>query len=67
MQLELEVNGRVVPERLALSNGPESWVEVAVNIPAGVLVQADGELAGGLPLKIGIRDQAFPLVIPRKH
>ncbi len=31
---------------------------------AGVFVQADGELAGRLPLDIGIRDKSFPLVIP---
>ena len=41
--------------------------ELRIEGPPGVLVQADGELAGGLPLKIGILDQAFPLVIPRKH
>ena len=53
--------------------GTGNWIhrlrarELRIEGPAGVLVQADGELAGGLPLKIGIRDQAFPLVIPRKH
>jgi YegS/Rv2252/BmrU family lipid kinase len=31
---------------------------------ADVLVQADGELAGGLPVEIGIEDRSFPLVIP---
>jgi YegS/Rv2252/BmrU family lipid kinase len=31
---------------------------------AAVLAQADGELAGGLPLKIGLANAAFPLVIP---
>jgi diacylglycerol kinase (ATP) len=29
-----------------------------------VLVQADGELAGGLPLDISLQDKAFPLVVP---
>jgi YegS/Rv2252/BmrU family lipid kinase len=29
-----------------------------------VMVQADGELAGQLPLDIGIADLAFPLVVP---
>jgi diacylglycerol kinase (ATP) len=32
--------------------------------PTGVLVQTDGELAGQLPLDIGITDRIFPLVIP---
>jgi YegS/Rv2252/BmrU family lipid kinase len=31
---------------------------------AGVLVQADGELACGLPLEISLTDAIFPLVIP---
>jgi YegS/Rv2252/BmrU family lipid kinase len=31
-----------------------------------VLVQADGELAGGLPLEISLIDNAFPLVVPQK-
>jgi diacylglycerol kinase (ATP) len=40
--------------------------EVQIEGGAGVLVQADGELAGSLPLKIGLIDRAFPLVIPQK-
>jgi YegS/Rv2252/BmrU family lipid kinase len=32
--------------------------------PAGVLVQADGEPAGCLPLDIRLDDAAFPLVVP---
>lgn len=30
----------------------------------GALVQADGELAGGLPLEIHLTDAVFPLIIP---
>jgi len=32
--------------------------------PAGVLVQADGELVEGLPIEISLEPSAFPLVIP---
>ena len=32
--------------------------------PAGVMVQADGELAGNLPLEIELTPSIFPLVIP---
>jgi YegS/Rv2252/BmrU family lipid kinase len=32
--------------------------------PEGVLIQADGELAGGLPLEIGLAESAFPLIVP---
>jgi diacylglycerol kinase family enzyme len=30
----------------------------------GVLVQVDGELAGGLPLDISLKPSSFPLIIP---
>ncbi len=33
---------------------------------ADVLVQVDGELAGGLPVEISLRNKAFPLVVPVK-
>ena len=33
---------------------------------AGVLVQADGELSGALPVEISLIDKAFPLVVPVK-
>ena len=32
--------------------------------PAEVLVQADGELAGGLPLDISLANSVFPVVVP---
>jgi diacylglycerol kinase (ATP) len=32
--------------------------------PEGVLVQADGEIAGGLPLEVGLADSIFPLIVP---
>jgi YegS/Rv2252/BmrU family lipid kinase len=32
--------------------------------PAGVLVQADGELAGNLPLEIGLMNSSFTLIVP---
>jgi diacylglycerol kinase (ATP) len=32
----------------------------------GILVQADGELAAGLPLEVTLLPSTFPLVIPRK-
>ncbi|HTY62753.1 MAG TPA: diacylglycerol kinase family protein [Acidobacteriota bacterium] len=30
----------------------------------GLLVQVDGELAGGLPLDIGLKPSSFPLIVP---
>ncbi|MGD0101589.1 MAG: diacylglycerol kinase family protein [Acidobacteriota bacterium] len=39
---------------------------VQVEGSAGVLVQADGELAGNLPLEISLSRSSFPLVIPSK-
>jgi diacylglycerol kinase family enzyme len=53
--------------------GTGDWIhrlrvrEMRVEGPSGVPVQADGELIGGLPLKIDILDRAFPLVVPRKR
>jgi diacylglycerol kinase (ATP) len=32
--------------------------------PAGIMVQTDGELAGCLPVDIGLDEWAFPLVVP---
>jgi diacylglycerol kinase (ATP) len=37
---------------------------VQIEGPGGVLIQADGELAGGLPVDITLTNSAFPLVIP---
>lgn len=37
---------------------------VQIEGSAGVLAQADGELAGHLPMKIDLIDRAFPLVVP---
>jgi diacylglycerol kinase family enzyme len=34
--------------------------------PRGLWVQADGELAGTLPVEIGLSPAAFPLMVPRK-
>jgi len=47
-----------------------SWIhrlpakELRMEGPASVPVQADGELAGGLPLTIGLLRSTFPLVVP---
>jgi diacylglycerol kinase (ATP) len=38
--------------------------KVQIEGGADVLVQADGELTGSLPLKIGLIDRTFPLVVP---
>ena len=37
---------------------------VRIEAAEGVHVQVDGELAGGLPLDIGVAPAAFPLIIP---
>ena len=37
---------------------------VRIEGPQGVLIQADGELVGGLPLEVSLTASAFPLVIP---
>jgi diacylglycerol kinase (ATP) len=73
--LVLEGNRRVVLARFlfqAWLGRPEKgdWIHrlrsssVRIEGPEGVLVQADGELAGGLPVDITLTNSAFPLVIP---
>jgi diacylglycerol kinase (ATP) len=48
----------------------QSWIhrmrarKVQIEGGADVLVQTDGELTGSLPLKIGLIDRTFPLVVP---
>jgi diacylglycerol kinase (ATP) len=38
--------------------------DIRIESADGVLVQVDGELAGGLPLDISLTPSAFPLIIP---
>ncbi len=75
--LVLEKQSRVALARFLLQawrgkaeNG--EWIHrlrtraLQINGGDGALVQADGELAGHPPLKIGLTHAAFPIVVPQK-
>lgn len=50
--------------------GRNGWTQriragkVAIDGPAGIPVQADGELAGELPIQVSLLPSTFPLVVP---
>lgn len=62
---------RFLLQALCRRAGTRSWVhrirakELKIDGPPEIMIQTDGELAGHLPLEIGVSALAFPLVVPQ--